>query len=781
MSTLREYQRTAVAQLAEALTHLVPRLELDQFICFQAPTGSGKTVMLAQALADSTEQLTEAPFVTLWLSPGDGGLHAQSARRLRQELRSTPLTVELLDEPFLRSNPAAAPGTVLVVNWESVVTRDKKTGLYKNRLTRDGESSNLFDLLTNTADEGTRLVIVVDESHEGAGADGTEALLTAVDAVAPAVRIEASATPSRQTTSQGRSKRRHWDIVVEYEEVIAAGMIAKNIHLNLDLDRQLDSMDSEAVDGATGETLIVDAAVAQRDALAALYTAAGSPVRPLILVQLPDAKAGDAKRQSAEDLLGKHGITRGNGKLAIWLDKEKSPDLDGIADFNSPIEALLFKQAVATGWDCPRAQVLIQFRDTKSATFAIQTLGRILRMPERRHYTGPGAEPLNDAYVYSNIKEPRLAREQTAGAPVAEKTLELDLDLYGASLPQLGLRSVYRSRAGCYEAIKADVRDHVLAAADDLLTAHVPTHPPTSAREELLAGIRATVEELDAGTVDTTQARRILVSQAEVDVSIEFEKLLAEHVGAYRWVRDSVASLKSALNAWFRTRRPNWDVTDQLAVQMACLAARDAVAATLTRAVDAYKAADQERVSDLVKSNQVTNDCWELPASYRVETNSCAHIPNAPGFVYSDCFLPVAHREHTEVAFEQLLMAEAAAGRVRWWWKNGEGRQDYLGIPYDDVDGVPRTFYPDYLAMTQDGRLAVLEVKGIRDEKDATARKAVALRQWCEEMSLRGRVVTGGICAMDGTTWCVNDGTTYNHPFRGMGADPDSGWVTLRL
>ena len=43
--------------------------------------------------------------------------------------------------------------------------------------------------------------------------------------------------------------------------------------------------------------------------------------------------------------------------------------------------------AIDTGWDCPRAQILLKFREVNSIVFEIQTVGRILRMPEAKHYT----------------------------------------------------------------------------------------------------------------------------------------------------------------------------------------------------------------------------------------------------------------------------------------------------------------------------------------------------------------------------------------------------------
>lgn len=71
--------------------------------------------------------------------------------------------------------------------------------------------------------------------------------------------------------------------------------------------------------------------------------------------------------------------------MAVWLSKEKQ-NLDHIEDNDNMTEVLLFKQAIALGWDCPRAAVLLIFRKLESFTFTVQTIGRILRMPEQRFY-----------------------------------------------------------------------------------------------------------------------------------------------------------------------------------------------------------------------------------------------------------------------------------------------------------------------------------------------------------------------------------------------------------
>ena len=96
------------------------------------------------------------------------------------------------------------------------------------------------------------------------------------------------------------------------------------------------------------------------------------------------------------------GINVANGKLAIWLSNEKTDNLQTIANPDDITEVLLFKQAIALGWDCPRAAVLLIFRKIESFTFSAQTVGRILRMPEQRFYQN---DMLNRGYVYTNLSK----------------------------------------------------------------------------------------------------------------------------------------------------------------------------------------------------------------------------------------------------------------------------------------------------------------------------------------------------------------------------------------
>ena len=152
------------------------------------------------------------------------------------------------------------------------------------------------------------------------------------------------------------------------------------------------------------DALVLEDALKKRADLQKTYKKNKIKVNPLLLIQLPPSKLSQEeiqKKRIIELLDKKHDISVSNGKLAIYLSNEKT-NLEKVEDNTNKVEVLIFKQAISIGWDCPRAQVLLLFRDWKSFTFSIQTIGRIMRMPEPLigHYQD---ESLNQAYIYTNL------------------------------------------------------------------------------------------------------------------------------------------------------------------------------------------------------------------------------------------------------------------------------------------------------------------------------------------------------------------------------------------
>ena len=187
--------------------------------------------------------------------------------------------------------------------------------------------------------------------------------------------------------------------------------------------------------------MVLEEAIKKREEIAKAYKEAGIDINPLLLIQLPDRKTqaeDQVKNDVVRILKDKYGMTTENGRLAIYLSEEKE-NLENIAKNNHETEVLIFKQAIALGWDCPRAQVLVLFRDWKSLTFSVQTVGRIMRMPEpdKGHYK---QEILNHGFVFTNLADIEIKEDMARSYVTIYTSQRIE------NYKPIKLESVYRLR-----------------------------------------------------------------------------------------------------------------------------------------------------------------------------------------------------------------------------------------------------------------------------------------------------------------------------------------------
>ena len=100
---------------------------------------------------------------------------------------------------------------------------------------------------------------------------------------------------------------------------------------------------------------------------------------------------------TVEDWFSKKHIDVAGGTFAVWLANRKD-NVEGLSENDAPQMVVAIKQAVATGWDCPRAHILVKLREKMDERFEVQTIGRIRRMPEACHY---GNDLLDGCYLYT--------------------------------------------------------------------------------------------------------------------------------------------------------------------------------------------------------------------------------------------------------------------------------------------------------------------------------------------------------------------------------------------
>ena len=239
--------------------------------------------------------------------------------------------------------------SLLFVNWHSL-TKQNKNGDWLNKYMREREDGlKLENILNQTRAEGKKIILIVDEAHQYSDAERSQSVVT--DIFKPILKIELSATPSN-IVSQSFNQR---FIEVKRECVIDSGLIRESCILN-------PSIGDHHIDQSSVNETVLRAAIDKRQQLVDMYQQLKLDINPLILIQLPSdnknklSKLDQSILEATQEQLRNYNITYDNKKLALWLADAKN-NLENIVNLDSNVEVLIFKQAVATGWDCPRAQI----------------------------------------------------------------------------------------------------------------------------------------------------------------------------------------------------------------------------------------------------------------------------------------------------------------------------------------------------------------------------------------------------------------------------------------
>lgn len=752
----KEYQVNAIEQLVKSVAELLAKDGSNKVCVFQSPTGSGKTFMVAKFIEEIIKELPEADLCFLWVSIGKGDLHKQSKKSLERIFDGFP-NVNLLEEDFFGSRNYIEQNEVVVVNWEKLYSKyasGENKGEWKNKVMREGEGINFIEVLETTR-EKRKIVLIIDESHYASDAKRTSELRQIISAD---VTLEMSATPKIQPSAQDIAKF----VYVAPKDVIEEGMIKKELIINENLEKLVD-------DEKTSQDIIIEAAYNKRLELKEAYANAGSNINPLCLIQLPNAEAGVAKKEVIETFLADKGITETNGKLAVWLSEEQSDGLDEISDFESEVEFLLFKQAIDTGWDCPRAHILVKLRDIQSYTFEVQTVGRILRMPEQMHYED---DNLNTGFIFTNLHT-IIVQKEDYNPNIIKHLQSVRKPIYKPLL----LSSYYKNRVDfgditysfgkTLEKVICDffgieINPTLINTVENAekIKAKGLTTDITTYKESLLTDKKITGKEFDkiTGVLNDLDDRTALAKLADNDLLDMFSSVIKENLSGFAPKR-SVPTVRGAIYQWFKKYLDiNYQMENGI-IHIQYLFLHDKNLAIfsilLSEAIGLYKpikkaevrAKIEETIYDWdIKKEEFFNQHTDVKLDYKL----C---------IYDPCYLDKA-RSMPEKEFEKHL--ETKADKVEWWFKNGVSKKDFFGIRYEEND-LPQTFYPDYIIQLTSGKTFIGDTKAGGTAIDAKSR-AEALQAYIKDQNAKGKNLVGGIIIKDDTKkWRVNQQVIYHY------------------
>ena len=627
----------------KAIKMLLESMEEPQRdIILKSPTGSGKTIILTHFMDEYMQGHTKTVFV--WLTPGKGNLEEQSRAKMDAYIHNaqTKLLADVMTSGF-------AENDACFINWEKLTKKG-------NNALKDSERTNFLEWIEKAFNDGLSFKIVC------------------------------SATP----ISDKKAKL----IEIKEEDVIAEGLIKKMLVINENFPQVVETDDQT--------DYLLDKALLKQRELRSLLLQRGKDIDPLIVVQLPNNS--DLLLDTVEKFFERNGITYEAGTLAVWLSG-RHENLDNISDNNGEQVAVIIKQAVATGWDCPRAYILVKLRENMDETFEVQTIGRIRRMPEAKHYD---CDALDSCYLYTfDGKFTQGVKSSLGKAALEAKTLFLKNEHKSFSLtkeqrtmvtdlrdPRRALTAIAKHLKSEYgltgdkkqNRVRMESKDYIFS--DDIvrytLSGNVVELAELSETDKLNA--IAVKEPIKTHEHGREYHRRLSKMGGEIGMRYAYmNTIVGKLFGEKYFYSEKVLALAPRELYAFVINN-----TDRLRRIF-----RDAMAVQLEQTVMQDNPVS-ERKFTIPQSTMFTYD-----ATNKVQTESTKNV-------YRGYLLSAEPRSSAEKKFEKFCETCAA---VDWIYKNGDKGDEYLSVVYSDNSGAQKLFYPDYVLSVR-GETWIVETKG---------------------------------------------------------------------
>ena len=332
----------------------------------QSPTGSGKTLVLGRVLEGLRGALSR-PVVWLWFAPYSG-LVTQTRAALVTQCGG----LRVRDVAKDREPKGTRDGDVFIQTWATVAANNRDA----LRVRRTSEAALSFDdLIAAWRDAGFFVGVVIDEAHLNFGATASVAAQFYLEHMQPDFTILATATPNDEklaafecTAGIEVASR----VIVPRAEVVEAGL--NKVGLKLGLIRFGES-DRDLIDH---EQATLQAGWTQHCRVRDRLKEHGLAVPPLMLVQVEDqAQGAEDPVKRVRDKLVEIGVD--DAAIATHTSGQPDPDFHSLA-YDPNTHVLIFKVAVATGFDAPRAWTLVSVRPNRGRNFGLQIVGRIMRV-----------------------------------------------------------------------------------------------------------------------------------------------------------------------------------------------------------------------------------------------------------------------------------------------------------------------------------------------------------------------------------------------------------------
>lgn len=660
--SLKKFQIDTVNKLLDATS-----IGTKKEVLVQAPTGSGKTIILLSYIEEYFKENKNTLFV--WLTPGKGDLEEQSRKKMLKFLphHKTQTIQDVLLQGFEEKSTA-------FINWETITKKG-------NNALKEAERKNLYERIHEAHNSGYKFIVIVDEEH----LNKTVKAESIIEYMNPDYIVRVSATTKTNKEAEY--------IEIDELDVINSGLITRALYINENV--------SNASTLSNEHEYLLDLAIEKRKAIKQEYMKLGVQVNPLIIIQVP-SKSDDLIKM-IETTLEEKGYDYPKQNLAIWLSDRKE-NIDNIEDNESLQAVLIMKQAISTGWDCPRAKILVKLRDNMSEDFETQTIGRIRRMPQGHHYDNV---LLDNCYLYTfDEKYEESVKQELGNIAYDTKVIFLKNEYKNFTLKKLSFDNNFDG---------FDERE----TFNILHNFYIEKYKLTSKKKDNKTTLEANgyiFKDTIENYIVQDKIVRINSDELENANRIKVESIVTTNKNGFE-LRHAINEIASKIGMRYdRTRlmleRMFWKQK---------LFTKKFVDLTLTEFYafvinnvgllksDFSEAVSQKARQMKMKFEELKEIDWHLPQidyiKYDPKMKDTTIYEKSAYINYPNSTI----KSKSERMFEFFCENN---DNIKWFYKNGEASSDYFSIVYVDAVNHKWHFYPDFIVCDKNNKIWIIETKG---------------------------------------------------------------------